>query len=141
MGVLMTDDALLRQILARSKRIAVVGMSKDPLKDAQTVPKYLLERGYEVIPVNPTATEILGRKAYPNLSSIPGDFDVVDVFRPSADVPAIVDEAVRDGRAKVIWTQLGIRNEEAAKHAEAAGLTVVQGRCMRTEHLRLFGPG
>jgi len=137
----MTADARLREILGTYRRIAVVGMSKDPLKDAQTVPKYLLERGYEVIPVNPTATEILGRKAYPNLSSIPGDFDVVDVFRPSGDVPAIVDEAVRDGRAKVIWTQLGIRNEEAAKHAEAAGLTVVQSRCMRTEHLRLFGPG
>lgn len=136
----MTDDALLREILGTYRRIAIVGMSKDPLKDAQTVPKYLLDQGYEVIPVNPTATEILGRKAYPNLASIPGDFDVVDVFRPSPDLPAIVDEAVRDGRAKVIWTQLGIRHEEAARKAEAAGLTVVQSRCMRTEHLRLFGP-
>ncbi len=136
----MTDDELLREILGTYRRIAIVGMSKDPLKDAQTVPKYLLDQGYEVIPVNPTATEILGRKAYPNLASIPGDFDVVDVFRPSPDLPAIVDEAVRDGRAKVIWTQLGIRHEEAARKAEAAGLTVVQSRCMRTEHLRLFGP-
>ncbi len=137
----MTDDPRLREILSSSRRIAVVGMSKDPLKDAHTVPKYLLERGYDVVPVNPTATEILGQKAYPNLSSVPGHIDVVDVFRPSADVPAIVDEAIKDGRAKVIWTQLGIRHEEAARKAEAAGLTVVQSRCMRTEHLRLFGPG
>jgi len=130
----------MREILARYKRIAVVGMSRDPAKDAHTVPKYLIERGYDVIPVNPAATEILGRKAYPNLSSIPGGYDIVDVFRPSPDVPAVVDEAIRDGRAKVIWTQLGIRNEPAARKAQAAGMTVIQGRCIRTEHLRLFGP-
>ncbi|OGS50510.1 MAG: hypothetical protein A3K65_07080 [Euryarchaeota archaeon RBG_16_68_12] len=136
----MTDDSVLREILTRYKRVAVVGMSKNPEKDAHTVPKYLLGRGFDVIPVNPTATEILGRTAYPDLGSVPGGYDIVDVFRPSADVPAIVDEAIRDGRAKVIWTQLGIGNDAAARKAEAAGLTVVQGRCIRTEHLRLFGP-
>lgn len=136
----MTDDGVLRDILTRFRRIAVVGMSKDPLKEAHTVPKYLIEQRYDVIPVNPTATEILGRKAYPNLSSIPGGYDVVDVFRPSADVPPIVDEAIRDGRGKVVWTQIGIRNEAAAAKAEAAGFTVIQSRCMRTEHLRLFSP-
>ena len=118
---------MLREILTRYKRVAVVGMSKNPEKDAHTVPKYLLGRGFDVIPVNPTATEILGRTAYPDLGSVPGGCD-------------IVDEAIRDGRAKVIWTQLGIGNDAAARKAEAAGLTVVQGRCIRTEHLRLFGP-
>ena len=130
----------MREILAKYRRIAVVGMSRDPTKDAHTVPKYLIERGYDVIPVNPSATEILGRKAYPNLSSIPGGYDIVDVFRPSPDVPAVVDEAIKDARAKVIWTQLGIRNAPAARKAEAAGMTVIQARCIRTEHLRLFGP-
>jgi len=114
-------------------------MSKNPEKEAHTVPKYLLERGYDVIPVNPTATEILGRKAYPNLSSVPGGYEIVDVFRPSPDVPAVVDEAIRDGRGKVIWTQLGIWNEDAARKAEKAGFVVIQSRCMRTEHIRLFG--
>src|SRR2546425_12190662 len=98
----MTDDSLLREVLTKYRRIAVVGMSKNPEKDAHTVPKYLLENGYDVIPVNPTATEILGHKAYPNLSSIPGGYDVVDVFRPSPDVPAVVDDAIPDGRGTVL---------------------------------------
>src|SRR2546428_13597071 len=96
----MGDESLLRDILTRYTRIAVVGMSKNPEKEAHTVPKYLLERGYDVIPVNPTATEILGRKAYPNLSSVPAGYEIVDVFRPSPDVPAGVDEASPDGPGK-----------------------------------------
>ena len=136
----MTDDRLVRDVLTKYKRIAVVGMSKNPEKEAHTVPKYMIERGYDVVPVNPTATEILGRKSYPNLSSVPGGYDIVDVFRPSPDVPAVVDEAIKDGRGKVIWTQLGIWNDEAAKKAEKAGFMVIQSRCIRTEHLRLFGP-
>jgi predicted CoA-binding protein len=136
----MTDDRLLREVLTRYKRVAVVGMSKNPEKEAHTVPRYLIERGYDVVPVNPTATEILGRKAYPDLTSVPGGYEIVDVFRPSADVPAVVDEAIRDGRGKVIWTQLGIWNDEAAKKAEKAGFVVIQARCIRTEHQRLFGP-
>ena len=136
----MTDDRLIRDVLTRYKRVAVVGMSKNPEKEAHTVPRYLIERGYDVVPVNPTATEILGRKAFPDLGSVPGGYEIVDVFRPSADVPAVVDDAIRDGRGKVIWTQLGIWNDEAAKKAEKAGFTVIQGRCIRTEHLRLFGP-
>lgn len=112
-------------------------MSKNPEKEAHTVPIYLRDHGYEVIPVNPTATEIAGLKVYPNLTSVPGVYDIVDIFRPSEDVPPIVDEAIRAGKAKVIWMQLGIRNPEAAKRAEYAGLTVVQDRCMRTEHRRL----
>ena len=135
----MPDDSVLREILTKYRRIAVVGMSKNPEKEAHTVPKYLLQHGYDIIPVNPTATEILGLPAYPNLKSIPRDYDVVDLFRPSPDVPPFVDEAIEDGRAKVIWMQLGIENDEAARKAEAAGLTVVQSRCFRTEHIRLVG--
>ena len=134
----MPDDSVLRDILTKYRRIAVVGMSKNPEKEAHTVPKYLLQHGYDIIPVNPTATEILGLRAYPNLKSIPRDYDVVDLFRPSSDVPPFVDEAIEDGRAKVIWMQLGIQNDEAARKAEAAGLTVVQSRCLRTEHIRLL---
>ena len=134
----MPDDSVLRDILTKHKRIAVVGMSKNPEKEAHTVPKYLLQHGYDIIPVNPTATEILGLAAYANLKSIPRDYDVVDLFRPSPDVPPFVDEAIEDGRAKVIWMQLGIQNDEAARKAEATGLTVVQSRCLRTEHIRLL---
>jgi len=136
----MTDDRVLREILTKYRRVAVVGMSKNPEKEAHTVPKYLIDRGYDVVPVNPTATEILGRKAYPDLTSVPGGYEIVDVFRPSADVSAVVDEAIRDGRGKVIWTQLGIWNDEAAKKAERAGFVVIQARCIRTEHQRLFVP-
>ncbi len=136
----MPGDAAVREILTTYKRIAVVGMSKNPEKEAHTVPKYLLEHGYDIIPVNPTATEILGMRAFPNLKSISREYDVVDLFRPSEEVPPFVDEAIEDGRAKVIWMQLGIRNEEAARKAEGAGLKVIQSRCMRTEHQRLIGP-
>lgn len=135
----MTDDAVLRDILTTYRRIAVVGMSKNPEKEAHTVPEYLHDHGYTIIPVNPTATEILGLTAYPTLRAIPGEYDVVDLFRPSPDIPPFVEEALADGRAKVIWMQLGIRNDDAARKAEAAGLLVVQSRCMRTEHQRLIG--
>ncbi|HLB68347.1 MAG TPA: CoA-binding protein [Thermoplasmata archaeon] len=136
----MTGDDVLREILSKYKRIAVVGMSKNPEKEAHTVPRYLLEHGYDITPVNPTATEILGKRAFPNLKSISREYDVVDLFRPSEEVPPFVDEAIEHGRAKVIWMQLGIRNEEAARKAEGAWLKVIQSRCMRTEHQRLIGP-
>ena len=126
----------IKRILTTYKRIAVVGMSKNQEKDAHNIPMYLKREGYEIIPVNPTATEIEGMKAYPSLSSVPFDFDVVQIFRPSADVPPIVDQAIKT-KAKVIWMQLGIGNEEAAKKARAAGKTVIQNRCMMVEHMRL----
>jgi len=90
--------------------------------------------GYRVIPVNPTATEILGETAYPSLSAIPELYEIVNVFRPSDQVEPIVDEAIRAGKAKVIWMQTGIANEAAAAKARAAGLHVVMDRCMRTDH-------
>ncbi len=134
----MVDDAQIRSVLSEIKTIAVVGCSKDPAKDAHRVPKYMQMHGYRIIPVNPTATEILGEKAYPSLDAVPVPYDAVDIFRPSADVPPIVDQAIR-GPAKVIWMQLGIRNDGAAKKAQAAGKTVVQDHCMMRDHARLFG--
>jgi len=132
------DDAALRRILEEAKTIAVVGCSKDPAKDAHRIPKYLQIQGYRIIPVNPTADEILGEKAYPSLEAVPAPYDVVDIFRPSSDVPPIVDQAI-PGPASTIWMQLGIRHPEAAAKAEAAGKRVVQNRCMMREHARLFG--
>ena len=131
------DDKELKATLSRYKRIAVVGMSKDPQKDAQRIPMYLKNAGYEIIPVNPTATEIAGMKVFRSLSEVPFDFDIVQIFRPSEAVPSIVDEALKT-KAKVIWMQLGISNEEAAERARMAGKIVVQDRCMMMEHMRLI---
>ncbi|HYY48153.1 MAG TPA: CoA-binding protein [Thermoplasmata archaeon] len=134
----MSEDDQVRTVLRGIHTIAVVGCSKDPSKDAHRVPKYMQMHGYRVIPVNPTATEILGEKAYPSLDALPIPYDAVDIFRPSADVPPIVDQAIR-GPAKVVWMQLGIRNDEAAAKARKAGKTVIQDRCMMRDHARLFG--
>src|SRR5712692_6250323 len=116
----MVDETQIRKILGEIKMIAVVGCSKDPAKDAHRVPKYMQMNGYRIIPVNPTATEILGEKAYPSLDAVPVPYDAVEIFRPSADVPPIVEQAIK-GPAKVIWMPLGIRNEEAARRSRVAG--------------------
>lgn len=134
----MSEEELVRKILSDVRTIAVVGCSKDPAKDAHRVPKYMQAQGYRIIPVNPTASEILGEKAYPSLEAVPVPYDAVDIFRPSADVPPVVDQAIR-GPAKIIWMQLGIRNDAAASKARAAGKIVVQDRCMMRDHARLFG--
>ena len=134
----MVDDATLRKILLDTRTIAVVGCSKDPLKEAHRVPAYLQANGYRIIPVNPTADEILREKVYASLGDIREPYDLVEIFRPSADVPPFVEQALK-GPARVIWMQIGIRNDEAARKAEAAGRIVVQDRCMRTEHMRLLG--
>jgi hypothetical protein len=133
----VVNDKELRAILSRYRRIAVVGMSKDPQKDAQRIPMYLKTAGYEIIPVNPTATEIAGMKVFRSLSEVPFDFDIVQIFRPSEAVPPIVDEALKT-KASVIWMQLGISNEGAAEKARMAGRIVVQNRCMMVEHRRLI---
>ncbi len=131
-------DEEIRQILTTYKTVAVVGASRDPSKDAHTVPRYLQENGYRVVPVNPFADEILGEKVYKSLKDIPFSIDIVDVFRPSDQVGPVVDDALETD-AKVVWMQLGIRNEEAAKKARAAGRRVIQDRCMRIELYRLKG--
>lgn len=131
-----TDDDI-RKIYSL-KNIAVVGMSKNPDKAAHYVPKYLIDNGYNVIPVNPTATEILERKCYTRLLDIPGTVDVVDVFRPSDQVLPVIEEAVKI-KPKVIWLQEGIHNVQAEEVARKAGIPVVIfNRCMLAEHQRLF---
>lgn len=129
----------VKQILLDTKTIAVVGMSTDPTRPGQDVPKYLKEHGYKIIPVNPNAPEILGEKAYPNLTEIPQDvtIDTVQIFLHSEDVPPVVEQAIARG-AKVVWMQEGVRNEQAARRAKEAGLLVVQDRCMRAAHRFFF---
>jgi predicted CoA-binding protein len=131
------SDAEIREIY-NLKNIAVVGMSKSDGKAANYVPKYLMEQGYNVIPVNPTAPEIMGKKSYPNVSSVPEDIDIVDVFRPAADVLPVVVDAIKKPGIKVVWMQLGIYNEQAEKLAREKGIKVVYNRCMLAEHQRLF---
>ena len=121
------------------KNIAVVGMSKTEGKAAHYVPKYLIEQGFNVIPVNPTAPEILGRKSYPMVSSVPDNIDIVDIFRRSEDVPVVVHDAVKKPGIKLIWMQEGIYSEEAERMAKEKGIQVVYNRCMLAEHKRLFG--
>lgn len=133
----MTDQEL-RELYARIHTIASVGLSANADKPSYGIAHYLQQRGYRIIPVNPTATEIHGEKAYPDLLSIPDKVDVVQLFRRSEDVPPFVEQAIQIG-AKVVWMQEGIANLEAARKAEAAGLQVVMDRCMRAEHQRLFG--
>jgi uncharacterized protein len=120
------------------KNIAVVGMSKNEDKAAHYVPKYLIDHGYNVVPVNPTATEILGRKSYLTVSSIQDRIDIIDVFRPSEDVPGVVEDALKKDGIKVIWMQEGIYSKEAEKIAKEKNISVVYNRCMMAEHRRLF---
>lgn len=126
------------QVLKSSKIIAVVGLSAKKDRPSFTVASYLQQQGCQVIPVNPTATEILGEKCYADLLSIPEQVDTVDVFRRPEDVLPIVEDAIAIG-AKSIWLQEGVINTEAAKRAEEAGLMVVMDKCMLKEHKRLFG--
>ncbi len=132
------DEDKIAEILRKYRTVAVVGASRDPSKDAHTVPKYLKDHGYRVVPVNPSADQILGEKAYKSLRDIPFDIDIVDIFRPSDQVGPVVEDALHT-KAKVIWMQLGIENQGAAEKAKGAGKQVVMDRCMRVEHARLSG--
>ncbi|MEO9309104.1 MAG: CoA-binding protein [Nitrososphaera sp.] len=129
-------DEQIRKIFSL-KNIAVVGMSKNEEKAANYVPRYLINQGYNVIPVNPTADKILERKSFANLTDIDQQVDIVDVFRPSDQVLPVVQEAIKL-KPKVIWLQEGIHNEEAEELARKAGIQVVFNRCMLAEHQRLF---
>ena len=135
----MNSDKEMREILLSTKTIASVGLSSNQEKESYWIVSYLKDQGYHIIPVNPTATEILGEKAYPDLESISEKIDVVQVFRRPEDVPPVVDSAIKIG-AKVVWMQEGIVNEEAARKARQAGLQVVMDACMRATHRRLIGP-
>ncbi len=134
----MNSDQEMKDILLATKTIATVGVSSNPEKESYQVAAYLQEQGYRMIPVNPTATEILGQQVYPSLSAIPDSVDVVQVFRKPEDVPPVVEEAIKIG-AKVVWMQEGIVNEEAAQKARAAGLQVVMDACLRATHRKLIG--
>ena len=134
----MNDINTLRRILIENKRVAIVGLSDDWSRPSNFVGKYLLEHGFEVIPVNPKYDEILGQKCYADLKDIPTPVDMVDLFQRSDRIPPFVDDAIEIG-AKVVWMQLGIINEEAAQKARDAGLEVVMDRCVKIEYARLFG--
>jgi len=130
-----TDDEI-KQIFSL-KNVAVIGMSKNQEKAAHYVPKYLSQNGYNIMPVNPTADEILDKKCYPSVEDIPEPIDIVDVFRPSDQVLPVVQEAIKK-KPKVIWLQEGIHNAEAEDLARKEGIKVVFNRCMLAEHQRLF---
>ncbi len=130
------SDEEIKEIFSL-KNVAVVGMSKNRGKAAHYVPKYLSENGYNIIPVNPTADQILDKKSYHSLDKIDQDIDIVDVFRPSDQVLPVIQEAIKK-KPKVIWLQEGIHNSEAEELARKEGIKVVFNRCMLAEHQRLF---
>jgi uncharacterized protein len=134
------SDAYLRGILNRVRTIAMVGASEHWNRPSFFAMKYLQDKGYRVVPVNPQAKgeEILGEKVYRSIAEIPEKIDMVDVFRRAEAAPELVDQAIAKG-AKVVWMQLGVRNDEAAAKAEAAGLDVVMNRCPKIEYSRLHG--
>jgi uncharacterized protein len=135
---IIDDLAGLRRILLRSRTLAVVGLSAQWYRPSYFAAKYMQDHGYRIIPVNPRYDEVLGEKCFPDLRSIPEPVDLVDCFRKAGDIPPLADEAIAIG-AKVLWMQLGIVNEAAARRASAAGLDVVMNRCVKIEHARILG--
>jgi predicted CoA-binding protein len=132
------DSEKTRRILRENRTIAVVGLSAQWHRPSYFAAKYMQEHGYRVIPVNPTYDTILGEKCFKSLREVPGKVDIVDCFRRSAEIPAIAEDAIAIG-AKVLWMQLGVTNAQARRRAEAAGLEVVEDRCVKIEHGRFFG--
>ncbi len=134
----MTDIQTIRRILKESRTVAMVGLSANWYRPSYFAAKYLQDHGFRVIPVTPTYEEILGERCYARLEDVPEPVDVVDLFQRAEDVPPHVDAAIRIG-AKVVWMQVGIVHEAAARKARDAGLEVVMDRCMKIEYARLFG--
>jgi len=130
------NPAEIRDILTSARRIAVVGHSDDPGRDSYRVGRYMASHGFEVFAVNPNARSTPDLKFYPDLASVPGPIDIVDIFRRPDAIPAIVDEAIRLG-AKTVWMQLGLADNAAADRARAAGLRVVMSRCIMQDHRAL----
>ena len=135
---IVDDIAGLRRILTRYRSIAVVGISANWYRPSYFAAKYMQDHGYNIFPVNPNYTEVLGRKCYPAIAAIPEAIDIVDCFRKPEEMVSLAREAVAK-RAKVLWMQLGIRNDEAGEIASAAGLEVVMNHCVKIEHARILG--
>jgi predicted CoA-binding protein len=142
-------EETIKKILESHNTVAVVGLSRNPIKDSYMVAKYLQDRGYRIVPINPVAEEILGEKSHKSLLELPEGLkrsvEIVDIFRPSEAIPPIVDETIKlrgeHGVPHVVWMQLGIAHEEAAEKAREAGMTVVMDRCIMVDHQRLFSGG
>jgi len=132
------DPLTIQRVLHTSRRIAIVGLSRNELRASFFVGYYLKRHGYEVIPVNPRETEILGAKSFKNLLDVPGPIDIVNVFRASDALPGIVEEAVKIGAGN-IWCQFGVINEEGAHIADAGGVSLIMDRCIKVEHARYAG--
>ena len=133
MGI--NDPETINRILDECKTIAVVGLSSNPVRPSYGVARYLQQRGYRIIPINPNETEVLGEKAYANIAEAPEKFDLVDIFRRSEEAGGHIDEAIRLG-ARAVWMQEGVIDEDAARRALEAGLMVVMDRCILKEHMR-----
>ena len=134
----MDDIPKLRRILRETRSIAVVGLSANWYRPSYFAAKYMMEHGYRIFPVNPAYDSVLGQKCYSSVRDIPERVDMVDCFRRSEEIPAIAEDAAAIG-AKFLWMQLGVENPQARARAEAAGLEVVDNRCVKIEHARLFG--
>ena len=135
---IVDDIAGLRRILAQTRTIAVVGLSANWYRPSYFAAKYMQDHGYRIVPVNPAYAEVLGERCYPSIAAIPGPVDLVDCFRKPGEIVPLAHAAIAKG-ARVLWMQLGIRNDEAAQIAGAAGLDVVMDRCVKIEYARLFG--
>jgi uncharacterized protein len=132
------DDAAIRDLLERVRRIAVVGLSPKPHRDSNRVARYLKERGYEVVPVYPREELILGQQVFRRVQDVPGPVELVDVFRRSEALPQVIDDALA-ARAGALWLQLGCIDVAGARRAQGAGMRVVMDRCLMVEHARLLG--
>ena len=131
------NDAEIKKLLQEAKTIAVVGLSNSPMRASFGVARFLQRQGYRILPVNPNENEVLGERAYATVSEVPERVDIVNVFRRSEFVPAVVDDALQKG-TRCIWMQEGVVNEAAAEKAEAAGVSVVMDRCILKEMGRLI---
>jgi predicted CoA-binding protein len=132
------DDAAIRGLLERVKRVVVVGLSPKPHRDSHRIARYLLDQGYDVVPVYPRGDEILDRKVHRRVQDVPGPVDLVNVFRRSEALPAVFDDVLAS-EATAVWTQLGCVDEDGARRARDAGLTVVMNRCIMVDHRHLLG--
>ena len=137
-AVLEADARERLRIIRSSKSVALVGVSANPIRSSNFVASYLIRTDFVMYPVNPMYDEVLGMRCYPSLADLPETPDIVDIFRREDQIPGVVEEAIAVG-AKVVWFQLGLRHDEAARMALDAGLAVVQDRCLKIEHARFAG--